>query len=166
MILEKVLKYLTHLQKYISNHLENELLWPLSMPCSLDKDIPIANYGKSDTAKEKHIYREGLARRYGKNMQMISGIHVNFSLGDDLLKTLHQLEKTSLSMKEFKNNIYFHLTQNFLHENWLLSYLFGASPTCDKTYLDPKSLMKSKGYATSLRMSPFPFLSPPISIVL
>ncbi len=147
--------YLSHLQKHVSARLKDELLWPLSMPCLLDDHIPIANYGSSTTAMEKHIYREGLSLRYGKKMQLISGVHVNFSFGQKLLKKLYNLKKSTLELKEFKNELYFHLCQNFLSESWFLSHLFGASPTFDKSYANLEDIKAYEGFATSLRMSPF-----------
>ena len=50
---------------------EGELMWPLSMPCMLssnDEDIPLADYGSSNTGKLKTLYRSGLGIRYGRRM--------------------------------------------------------------------------------------------------
>ena len=76
------LQELTEIQTFVSDSLEEELLWPFSMPCHIRKDdsIPIAQYGSTNLAKAKTIYRRGLSNRYGSEMQTISGIHYNFSL--------------------------------------------------------------------------------------
>ncbi|MCY4264199.1 MAG: glutamate--cysteine ligase, partial [Gammaproteobacteria bacterium] len=60
----------------------NELLWVASMPCphSSEVNIPIAEYGNSNIGRLKNLYRRGLHVRYGSLMQVISGIHYNFSM--------------------------------------------------------------------------------------
>ena len=51
------------------------------MPCMLPADdlIPLGRYGVSNLGRAKNVYRRGLAHRYGRRMQTISGIHYNFS---------------------------------------------------------------------------------------
>ena len=58
------------------------MLWVSSMPCNLpaDETIPIGRYGSSNVGRAKSVYRMGLAHRYGRRMQTISGIHYNWSL--------------------------------------------------------------------------------------
>jgi len=60
-----------------------ERLWPLSMPPVLpaDEEIPIARFDDSPEGRHRELYRLGLANRYGRRMQMISGIHFSFSFG-------------------------------------------------------------------------------------
>ena len=79
-----LLKQLHELHAFTFHCVENELLWPNSMPCQLpDADrIQIGTYGTSNIGQMKHIYRKGLSNRYGSYMQTISGIHYNFSLSD------------------------------------------------------------------------------------
>ena len=47
---EKCLKFLSDLHVFVNENLEDESLWPLSMPCSIDseEEIPIGNYGLSN----------------------------------------------------------------------------------------------------------------------
>ena len=69
---------------------EDELMWPLSMPCMLsgnDEDIPLADYGSSNAGKLKTLYRSGLGIRYGRRMQTIAGLHYNLSFGDTLFES-------------------------------------------------------------------------------
>ena len=52
------------------------------MSCILperDEDIAIGYFGESNSGKIKRLYREGLSHRYGRPMQMIAGIHYNYS---------------------------------------------------------------------------------------
>ena len=77
----ELLQYLLDLHQFVYRHLDDELLWATSMPCSIesDEEIPIARYGTSNVAKMKTIYRNGLGIRYGRMMQAISGVHFNYS---------------------------------------------------------------------------------------
>ncbi|HET7158332.1 MAG TPA: glutamate--cysteine ligase, partial [Burkholderiales bacterium] len=79
---QSCLKELTQIHQVVYRHLGDELLWAASMPCDLPSEdaIPIAQFGSSNVGRAKSVYRMGLAHRYGRRMQMISGIHYNFSL--------------------------------------------------------------------------------------
>ena len=52
--------------------------------CRPTTTIPIGRYGTSNVGRAKTVYRMGLAHRYGRRMQTISGIHYNLSLPDVL----------------------------------------------------------------------------------
>ena len=142
---------------------DDEYLWSPSMPGPLpdEADIPIARYGSSNIGKLKHVYRKGLALRYGKTMQCIAGIHYNFSLAEPLWPLLQELEGDTGSVRDFQSTQYIALTRNFRRYSWLLMYLFGASPALDKSFLRgrPHQLQELDDntlylpYATSLRMS-------------
>jgi glutamate--cysteine ligase len=82
----KVLESLEQTHRFVYSKLGDEYLWSPSMPCPLpaEEDIPIAEYGTSNIGKLKHVYRKGLALRYGRTMQCIAGIHYNFSLPEAL----------------------------------------------------------------------------------
>ncbi len=145
---------------------EGELMWPLSMPCMLssnDEDIPLADYGSSNTGKLKTLYRSGLGIRYGRRMQTIAGLHYNLSFGDDLFDSMASTNayRTSQTLTEFKNEKYLGLIRNFkrltslgLVSYWapvqvfVLALLQGVSTILellnDSTYYKPT--------ATSLRM--------------
>ncbi len=113
---------------------EDEYLWFQSIPCILPywDQIPIAQY--SDEGQSSQKYREDLARKYGVKKQMISGVHFNFSLSDELISELFEREEGDLSYKEFKNNIYLKITRNYLRYCWLIIYLTGASIGSHKTF--------------------------------
>ena len=151
-------KFLEDLVHFSLKKNPKELFWPFSMPPCLDK-IQIAHYGSSHAGRKKEIYREGLRDRYGMNLQMISGIHFNFSFDLPFWEKLHTHEKSSLPIQEFINEKYLGLIRNFLREGWLLSYLFGASPAVDLSYIDlPKGFQKIGEafvgpHATSIRTS-------------
>ena len=123
--------------------LGDERLWVASMPCSLpsDENIPIGVYGTSHIGRSKSIYRMGLAHRYGRRMQTISGIHYNWSL-------------PGLGTDE-----YFALIRNFRRHAFVLLLLTGASPAVCSCFvqgrehgLQPLGECMYLPWATSLRM--------------
>ena len=157
----------------VEDNIGDELLWPLSMPPKLpsEANIPIAKFSDSEHGKHMQIYRKGLALRYGKKMQMISGIHYNFSFGEEFIDYLYQKYGNETDKRLFIDEIHFALTRNFLRYRWLLIYLFGASPYCHSTYHsvinkeigiikkcchDCNDIIENfNQYATSLRVSRF-----------
>ena len=80
--IEHSLETLADIHSYVYQNLGDEILWSASMPCvvSGDEGIPVAQYGSSNVARMKTVYRLGLGHRYGRLMQAISGIHYNFSM--------------------------------------------------------------------------------------
>ena len=133
------------------------------MPCVLgdDKDIAIADYGSSNAARFKEVYREGLSLRYGRTMQTIAGAHYNWSLPDGFWLALKDCCQGPAKMQDFVSERYFGLIRNFLRFGWLIPYLFGASPAVCESFLqgrksDLLELLPGTRYgphATSLRMS-------------
>ena len=159
----KALENLDDIHRFVYSKLGNEYLWSPSMPCALpaEEDIPIAEYGISNIGRLKHVYRKGLALRYGRTMQCIAGIHYNFSLPEALWPLLRKVEVSSESNRDYQASAYMALIRNFRRYSWLLMYLFGASPALDKGFLRgrPHQLEELDAetlylpYATSLRMS-------------
>ncbi|MDN5674346.1 MAG: glutamate--cysteine ligase [Pseudomonas sp.] len=159
----KVLESLEETHRFVYTKLGKEYLWSPSMPCTLpaEEDIPIAEYGSSNIGKLKHVYRKGLALRYGRTMQCIAGIHYNFSLPEALWPLLREAEGSTQDNRDYQSSAYIALIRNFRRYSWLLMYLFGASPALDKGFLrgrphqleelDAETLFLP--YATSLRMS-------------
>ena len=157
------LRHLDALHRFVYGELDNEILWHQSMPCRLpgEEDIPIAWYGTSHAGMFKHIYRRGLALRYGKRMQCIAGLHYNFSLSEDLWHILQKYEEAPGPAGHFQSEGYIALIRNFHRHSWLLMYLFGASPALSSDFpKDGNHALKNLSddtlylpYATSLRMS-------------
>src|SRR5699024_7980238 len=151
---------LADIHTFVSQHLDDEVIWNQSMPATLPPvaDIPVGWYGTSNSGMLKHVYRLGLAERYGKPMQCIAGIHYNFSVPDTLWQVLGVPDA---SPQEQRSMGYMALIRNFMRFSWLLMYLFGASPAVSKSFLDgvPHQLDTLDDstlflpYATSLRMS-------------
>lgn len=156
---DQLLQRLEQIHRFTYSQLDNdEHLWVPSMPCALgtDANIPVAQYGNSNSGRMKTVYRLGLGHRYGRAMQTIAGLHFNFSLPDSLWTQL------GVTNQEERTNAYFGLIRNFRRHFWILLYLFGASPIVCKSFVkarehqlqpfgkDDHSLHLP--YATSLRM--------------
>lgn len=160
---DSLLAELRQTHAFVARQLQGELMWNQSMPAHLpaDADIPIAWYGTSNSGMLKHVYRRGLAVRYGKSMQCIAGVHYNFSLPDAFWDLFDQHDEHG-SLKAagkgrdsgcttVKNIIkacsrvddatqrrskgYLALIRNFTRFSWLLMYLFGAAPAVSSCFL-------------------------------
>lgn len=134
---KETLAQLKDLQKFTLEHMDDELLWPISMPCFIENqdDIVLAQFGSSNTARMKTLYREGLKNRYGSMMQAIAGVHFNISFPETLWQSLHSLKQSEQSLETFISDGYLALIRNFKRELWLISYLFGASPALCNSFL-------------------------------
>jgi len=160
---EKPLNDLYEIHQFCYQYLGDEVLWSASMPCVMgqEKDIPIAQYGSSNSAKMKEVYRIGLGHRYGRFMQTIAGVHYNFSLPDDFWKAFHQAENSDLSLKDFISEKYMGMIRNYLRYSWLIPLFYGASPALCESFIQGKNIdleelvpgTRYGRYATSLRMS-------------
>ncbi|HRY16416.1 MAG TPA: glutamate--cysteine ligase [Candidatus Competibacteraceae bacterium] len=157
------LRFLDDLHRFVYPFIGDELLWAASMPCILagEASIPIAEYGASNLGRMKHVYRRGMAWRYGRIMQVIAGIHFNFSLSDKFWAAFQDQEGDRRTLQDFRSESYFGLIRNLQRFGWLILYLFGASPAVCKSFLDGKTTTLPEfddhtcygPYATSLRMS-------------
>ncbi len=160
---EAALRCLDEIHRFVYPRIGDELLWSASMPCILagEASIPIAEYGRSNLGQMKHVYRRGLAWRYGRIMQVIAGIHFNFSLPDEFWAAFQDMEGDRRPLQDFRSAAYFGLIRNLQRFGWLILYLFGASPAVCKSFLDGKATTLPEfddhtcygPCATSLRMS-------------
>jgi len=159
---ELALDNLNEIHAFCYSQLQDELIWATSMPCFLGGEdaIPIARYGRSNVGMLRHVYRVGLAHRYGKMMQTIAGIHYNFSLPESFWSHYQQDLREEGDLVAFQTAQYFALIRNFRRYAWLILYLFGASPALCPSFLQGRAhrLHQLKGktlyepYGTSLRM--------------
>lgn len=157
---------LEDIHSFVYRHLGEEFLLAGSMPCGLqgDESIPIARYGTSNIGHMKHVYRRGLAWRYGRAMQAIAGVHFNYSVNEALWPVLRQLEGSSADLRSYVDAAYFGTIRNVHRHGWLPVYLFGMSPAVDKGFFTGREALTRnfplfdqrtfyRPYATSLRMS-------------
>ncbi|MDV4152095.1 bifunctional glutamate--cysteine ligase GshA/glutathione synthetase GshB [Clostridium sp. AL.422] len=134
--LEEVYSFVNSLYDITVLELNDEYLWPQSMPCSIPSDdlIPIADYGNSNGGGAASDYRKKLLKKYGGKKQLISGIHYNFSFDEELIKDLYEKLGNDKSYKEFKDSIYLKVVRNYLRYRWLLIYLLGGTTTMHETF--------------------------------
>ncbi len=165
------LNFLADTETFVQQQLSDEYLWASSMPCYIgnEEDIPIAYYGESRLGEMKTIYRRGLSHRYGKTMQVIAGIHFNYSFPENLMSELNRIESGRPGQKinsyihtaDYSNKKYMAMVRNLQRYGWLNLYLFGASPAICHSFIKSKSDSLKQfdrktlyhPYATSLRMS-------------
>lgn len=162
----KSLDFLLDIETFVYQHLyDDELLWTSSMPCVIrgEEDIEIAQYGSSNAGKMKSVYRQGLAERYGKIMQVIAGIHFNYSVAIEFWPAFQEIEGASkLELQAFIDERYMGMTRNIQRYGWIIPYLFGTSPAICKSFLTgfpkPQSMIEFnentyyEKWGTSLRM--------------
>jgi glutamate--cysteine ligase len=154
---------LADIHRHVYGALDGEIIWNQSMPAALppEADIPIAWYGSSNAGMLKHVYRRGLAERYGKTMQCIAGVHYNYSLPEGIWDVLASPEGDRSLGAIRRSRGYIGLIRNFVRYAWLLMYLFGATPALSRGFLrgQPHALETLGAdtlylpHATSLRMS-------------
>lgn len=158
----EVLDFLADLHAHVYRHLGDELLWATSMPCVLEgaRNIPLAVYGRSNAATMKTAYRRGLGNRYGRTMQVIAGVHFNFSLAEAFWDPFQALEADPGDPVHFRSESYMAMIRNLQRVGWLVPYLFGASPAVCASFVQGRETdlvpfdahTLHYPYATSLRM--------------
>ena len=159
---KEAMQFLTDTQKFVFTKLDDEMLWATSMPCAVagETSIPIAQYGKSNAGMMKTVYRKGLGYRFGRVMQVIAGVHFNYSLPTHFWQAYQEIEKNELGLQAFIDDQYFAILRNLQRLGWMVPYLFGASPAVCKSFLGGAETSLHEfnentyygEYATSLRM--------------
>lgn len=133
---KEVYDFLNALYDIVTLEIGDEYIWPESMPCIIpeDREIPIATFCKCKQGEEARAYREELLRKYGGKIQLISGIHYNFSLDDDVLNKLYENSSKKEDFKTFKDSLYLKIVRNYLRYRWLLIYLLGSTGVVHSSY--------------------------------
>ncbi|PCS23652.1 Glutamate--cysteine ligase [Candidatus Enterovibrio escicola] len=163
----ETLTQLQDIHRFTYRSLDGEMLWPLSMPCYVGNqdEINLAQYGTSNVGRMKTLYRKGLKHRYDSIMQVISGVHFNFSFSQSFWQ-LWIRDQTTYTTQEYISDAYLGLIRNYYRFGWILPYLFGASPAlCGSFIKNTERAMNFETigkegtyylpYATSLRLSDF-----------
>lgn len=115
---------------------KEEYLWPFSVPCQLppDEQILLSTF----TSQAEKEYRTQIANKYGKKRQLLTGVHINYSFSDKLVQQLFLIQTDFKTEQEFRDELYLILASNFSHYQWLLTYLFGATPMAEDSFFDAK----------------------------
>lgn len=158
----KAVDFLRDTQQFVYSNLDDELLWSASMPCVVagETSIPLAKYGSSNPGQMKTVYRRGLGHRYGRVMQVIAGVHYNYSFKDSFWQHYQKLENDNATHQDFISEKYFDTLRNLQRYGWVIPYLFGASPAICKSFLNDQATTLDEynentfyePYATSLRL--------------
>lgn len=114
---------------------EREYLWLFSNPPYIqnESDIPVAVY--EGIYVSKTAYREYLSSKYGRYKMTFSGIHVNYSFSEKLLKADFTYQKET-DYQEYKNKFYLELAQRMAAYGWLLVAVTAASPLLDSSFVE------------------------------
>ncbi len=153
---------LGEIEAFAARGIGDELLWMTSMPCFIDDPatIPVARYGTSNPGRMKHLYRVGLVHRYGAAMQVIAGVHYNYSFPEVLWEPLLAARNKPATRVQ-RDDAWMGVVRNVQRHGWLLPYLFGASPAVCPSFIDspPRWLARlangslAAPFGTSLRLS-------------
>jgi glutamate--cysteine ligase len=133
---KEALDFIEALHDIISLELQDELLWPYSLPPILPQDddlIQEAQFADPEITE----YREYLANKYGKRKQLLSGVHFNFSFSDKFLHLLYCAQGGNYSYREFKDQIYLRIARYYFKYCWLVIYLTGANSIAHESYITP-----------------------------
>ena len=128
--------YERHVREVLRNLPEKEYVWHFSNPPYIkdEEDIPVANF--TGPLYDKTLYRDYLAKMYGKYKMTFSGIHVNFSLGEELIMAEYDASRSDLPLREFKDRLYLDLASNLVSDGWIINVLLSASPVLDGSFLE------------------------------
>lgn len=121
--------------KKLTNLPEREYLWLFSNPPYIhnESDIPVAIFEGATVSKT--AYREYLSAKYGRYKMTFSGIHVNYSFSEELLKADFKYHETA-DYQEYKNQIYLETARKMASYGWLLVAVTAASPLLDSSFVE------------------------------
>lgn len=83
----------------------------------------------------KTIYRDYLSDKYGRYRMTFSGIHVNFSFSEELLRRSFRLDGGD-SFQNYKDTLYLKLAGSLAVYGWILTAVTAASPLLDSSFVE------------------------------
>ncbi len=134
-VLRELEDYTERIRKALLAKPEPEYLWPFSNPPYIrgEEDIPVAQYYGKNAYKTG--YRKYLSEKYGRYKMTFSGIHVNYSLSEELLKADFTLCPDT-DFRAYKDRLYLELVVRLLDLGWMISVLLAASPVLDESFFE------------------------------
>ena len=131
--------YTAYIHKTLAGLDPPELYWPLSNPPYIrrEPDIPIAQFYGDEAYKT--AYREHLTDVYGRYKMTVSGIHVNYSFSDELLKEAYLAQAPGWNDRDFrlfKDKLYLSLAAHLCRYGWLVTAVTAASPILDSSFIE------------------------------
>ncbi|MCD8086173.1 MAG: hypothetical protein LUF28_07620 [Clostridiales bacterium] len=123
------------IQQTLAKLTPREYLWPFSNPPYIrnEQDIPVAQFAGPQS--NKTVYRNYLSKRYGRYKMTLSGIHVNYSFHEELLRRNFQRSGQG-NYIDYKNDLYLTLAKRVTAYGWLLTAITAASPLLDSSYVE------------------------------
>ena len=108
---------------------QEEYFWPFSNPPAFvdDDEIPIAQF--SGQLHNKQLYRQYLAKKYGKRKMLFSGIHLNYSFSEELAEAL------CVQLGTDRNGLYLTLAARLVEYSWLIVLLTAASSAGENSFM-------------------------------
>lgn len=121
---------------------EREYLWMFSNPPYIrdEDDVRVAVFTGEDAYRG--TYREYLSGKYGRYKMTFSGIHVNYSFSEELLRADYEYECAAeggseiLTYREYKDRLYMDLAQSLAMNGWILVAVTAASPVLDSSFVE------------------------------
>lgn len=128
-------KYYLKIQRTLAKLPEKEYLWPFSNPPYIrnEDDVPVAVFEGENASKME--YRYYLSDRYGRYKMTFSGIHVNFSFDEELLRRDFRYQEES-DFEIYKDQLYVNLAKQMAVYGWILVAVTAASPLLDTSYME------------------------------
>lgn len=125
-----------------------EYLWLFSNPPYIEneRDIPVAVFEGAQASKS--AYRDYLSDKYGRYKMAFSGIHVNYSFSEELLRADYELQseesgtnahgtgKKHDNFQDYKNQVYLKLAEKMALYGWILVAATAASPVLDSSFVE------------------------------
>lgn len=133
--LDELTLHTKRIQKKLQTLPQREYLWPFSNPPYIEneRDIPVAVFEGVHVSKT--AYRDYLSEKYGRYKMTFSGIHVNYSFSEELLKTDFSLQETA-DYTAYKNRLYLDLAKGLAVYGWILVAVTAASPILDSSFVE------------------------------
>jgi glutamate--cysteine ligase len=139
---------------------DQELLWPLSFPPLLPREIDKLPVSK--TKESQRDYYANWKASHDVQQALPNGVHVNISLNDGLLESLYVYSADEYeNFAAFKNAVYTKIIHGFIRQRWLITYLFGASPITEAGFYENiapdhpvRSLRSSEKFGLFSRVKP------------
>lgn len=137
--IEELESHNQRLYKKLQHLPQKEYLWPFSNPPYIEneRDIPVAVFEGAHVSKT--AYRDYLSEKYGRYKMTFSGIHVNFSFSEELLKADYEIERTQTALRDYrmyKDRLYLELAKGMAAYGWILVAVTAASPIMDSSFVE------------------------------
>ncbi len=132
---QALIQYDRQIQKTLKYLPSREYLWPFSNPPYIrnEADIPVARFFGEQAGKTED--REYLSDRYGRYKMALSGIHVNYSFDEELLREDFSLSEAA-DFDEYRDQLYVVLAEKAAAYGWLLVAVTAASPLLDSSFVE------------------------------